>query len=179
MQHESTDDPGMDKSVLMTLAANIEALRNQGDAYLSQGEIARQAGLDQTTIGRMLTMSHWPTLEKISRVAQAFNLQAWQLIAPDMGAKIRVDDAELSPSAVRLARKFDAIRDESERARAYAFLSQTLEFANFTAWPVGPKPLPSATKPPRKRARRKPREEGPTDQQSAAPAPAPKQGRKR
>lgn len=168
MQQEAIDDLGMDKSVLLTLAANIEALRHRGGEYLSQREVARQAGLDQTTLGRMITMSNWPTLEKIARVAQAFNCQPWQLIAPDMGMKISVDEAKLSPSAVHLARKFDAIKDESERARAYAFLSQTLEFANFTAWPVGPKMTPNAAKPKRTRARRKSREEAPSPQ-SAEP----------
>lgn len=161
MQQEPTDDLGMDKSVLYVLAANVEALRVQQGRHLSQGEMARQAGVDQTTIGRILTMTNWPTLEKIARVANAFNKQPWQLLAPDMGMKISEDDAKLSPSAVHLARKFDAIKDEAERARAYAFLSQTLEFANFRAWPSAPPATPSVATQKRVRTRRKTREEDP------------------
>jgi transcriptional regulator with XRE-family HTH domain len=172
MQQEETDDLSMDRSVLKLLAANIETLRHQPNGkYLTQGEVAKRAGFDQTTLGRMLSFSHSPSLEKIALLAQAFGKQPWQLIAPDMGVKIRADGDMLSPSAMQIARRFDEIKDEAERAKAFAFISHTLLYSNFSAYPT-PQATPPAAKPKRTRARRKPLAQDPSTQ-SEAPGAAP------
>lgn len=156
MHQDPIEDLSMENSVLAVLAANLETLRHTPTGYLSQREMATKVSIDQTTIGRIVNLKgHWPSLEVVAKLAAAFRKQTYQLLMPDMGERANVDDTTLSVSAIHLARKFDAIKDEGERAKAYAYISQALEFANFTHWPAGPRSTPPAATPKPARVRRK------------------------
>lgn len=78
------------QSCLMTtdarraLSGNVEwLLRNT--AHDSQPKLAKQAKLDQKTVGRMLNNSNAATLDSIQALAVALKIEPWQLLAPRFG----------------------------------------------------------------------------------------------
>ena len=51
---------------------------------LAQAGVAKRANLDQKTISRILRMEHSPSIDKLAGLAEAFGLQAWQLLIPHL-----------------------------------------------------------------------------------------------
>jgi transcriptional regulator with XRE-family HTH domain len=71
---------------LDVLSINLKALMRDYPEWASQRKLALKAGIDQRTVGRILNMEHSPNLAQIDKLAEVFNVQPWQLLAPNLGA---------------------------------------------------------------------------------------------
>lgn len=69
---------------LRTLAANLETLRENDRELNSQPKIAAAAKINQKTVWRIFNMLNEPTLEQVSKLAAAFELEPWQLLVPNL-----------------------------------------------------------------------------------------------
>lgn len=74
----------MDESTANTLSENLKALIANDKEANSEPKVAKAAGVDQTTVNRMIRKTHSSTLDKIAKVAAVFDLQAWQLLVPGL-----------------------------------------------------------------------------------------------
>ncbi len=128
------------------LIRNIHLLMREASPRLTQKAVSDRMGVDQTSVGRILRGQHTPTLRNLQALADGFELEAYQLLLPDLGRRVPVDSSGLSPVAVRLAEKFDAISDLEDKRKAFAYVIQALDFASFKAPTNGAfAPSPSAT----------------------------------
>ncbi len=66
---------------LEVLARNLVALRDSHAELTSQATIGEKAKVDQRTVGRIINKEHEPTIAVVDRLARAFGLSAWQLLA--------------------------------------------------------------------------------------------------
>lgn len=66
-----------------TLAANLKALMEHHKIE-SQGALGKLAGVSQSTVGRMLAGDHASQIDRVQKVAAAFELSAWQLLVPGL-----------------------------------------------------------------------------------------------
>lgn len=66
------------------LAANLETLMHARPTLRTQSAVAKAAAVDQRTVGRILRCEHAPTLAQVEKLAKAFALQPWQLLAPEL-----------------------------------------------------------------------------------------------
>lgn len=90
------------------LSRNLKALMDY-HAIKSQGELGRLSKIDQTTIGRMLNKKNAAQIDKIQAVAKVFDLDAWQMMVPN-----------LDPSNPPVAQITAIERDLYERLRVAA-----------------------------------------------------------
>ncbi len=65
-----------------TLAANLAALMAASVELKSQAAVAKRAGMDQRTVGRIINREHSPTVVQLERLARAFGIAPWQLLVP-------------------------------------------------------------------------------------------------
>jgi transcriptional regulator with XRE-family HTH domain len=85
-----------------TLAENLRGLMTSSEGrYDSQAKVAAKAGIDQKTVGRMLLSSNSPTLAAVQAVARVFGVEAWQMLAPDLGAGLYKIDGDMQIVPVR------------------------------------------------------------------------------
>ena len=75
--------------LLKTLAANLAALMQASSEMPSQSAVAKRAGMDQRTVGRILNEEHSPTITQLERLARAFGLEPWQLLVPSLDPRDR------------------------------------------------------------------------------------------
>lgn len=78
------EHPEMDESTANTLSANLTALMENDRELTTDAKVAKAAGVDQKTVWRMVAKSNSATLDKIAKVAAAFDLQTWQLLVPGL-----------------------------------------------------------------------------------------------
>ena len=71
----------MEKTVL---ARNLRALMDASDALKTQAAVGKATGLNQRTIGYILSDTHSPGLKQIEAIAAAFGIQPWQLLVPGL-----------------------------------------------------------------------------------------------
>jgi hypothetical protein len=90
----------------------------------SRNAWAASKRLDVKAVERVQKASHTVGVDFMDKLARAIGVEPWQLIHPDERY------ATLSELALEAARKLDAIKDPSERARAYALWVQVVEFTN-------------------------------------------------
>lgn len=93
-------------------------------AGVSRNSWAAAKRLDVKAVERVEKASHNVGVDFMDKLARAIGVEPWQLIHPDERM------ATMSELALEAARKLDAIKDPSERARAYALWVQVVEFAN-------------------------------------------------
>jgi hypothetical protein len=86
---------------------------------LGHGSLARILERDER--GRLKGQN--VKLEMLDRLAEALDLDPWQLLHPDG------DCADFSEQALRIARKMDSLAPEA-RNRAYAMFVQMVDFGN-------------------------------------------------
>src|SRR4051812_47814800 len=67
------------------LAKNLKVLATKNE--LSGHQIAKKAGVDPKTVSNMMRASFDPRLSLVEKVAGAFGLAAWQILAYDMEAR--------------------------------------------------------------------------------------------
>lgn len=90
----------------------------------SRNAWAASKRLDVKAVERVEKAAHNVGVDFMDKLARAIGVEPWQLIHPDE----RISG--MSDLALEAARKLDAIKDPSERARAYALWVQVVEFAN-------------------------------------------------
>jgi transcriptional regulator with XRE-family HTH domain len=93
-------------------------------AGVSRNSWSAAKRLDVKAVERVEKASHNVGVDFMDKLARAIGVEPWQLIHPDERM------ATMSELALEAARKLDAIKDPSERARAYALWVQVVEFAN-------------------------------------------------
>lgn len=101
--------------------------------------LAREAKVGVATVARIKNTETSVGLDVLEKVAAVFGVQAWQLIAPASGERLR--PTCLSPLALDLARTLDQITDPDKHRQAYAVASQVLSFG---AAPESPTHEPEA-----------------------------------
>jgi hypothetical protein len=84
----------VDKTPEKTLADNLTWLMKNSADYNSQAKVGAKAGIDQKTVGRIMNKTNFPTLDKLTALAAVFGVEAWQLIAPRLGADLYKIDAD-------------------------------------------------------------------------------------
>lgn len=82
------------------LAVNLQWLMDNTPMN-SQAKVGAKAKIDQKTVGRIMNMTNSPTLEKLSALANAFGVEAWQLLAPRLGASLYQIDKDRRVVPVR------------------------------------------------------------------------------
>lgn len=109
----------------------------------NQNRLAREAKVGVATIARMKSGDTSIGLDVIEKVAEALEVEAWQLICPP-GA-LSAQAAELSPMALDLACALEKITDPELRRRAYAVATQVIAFGTAPSAPSASPLSPAAT----------------------------------
>lgn len=107
-QEESSPD-------LSVVARNLLAIKGPKQ---SVNAFAQRAGVNQTTMNRLLNGHLDPSLTTIQRIADHLHLQAWQLVHPE-GPAARFSTV-LSEEAMEIANRLDSITDPQAREVAVA-----------------------------------------------------------
>lgn len=116
------DTPAMVEPTKKLLAKAVaKAIDESG---VSRNAWAASKRLDVKAVERVEKAAHNVGVDFMDRIARAIGVEPWQLIHPDDRY------ATLSELALEAARKLDAIKDPSRRARAYALWVQVVEFNN-------------------------------------------------
>lgn len=83
-------DVPKNKALKQILAENLTALmKTRGMSQVHVAAKARNKGheIDQTTVGRVARAAMPTTIDKIEAIAAAFELEAWQLLVPDLNTE--------------------------------------------------------------------------------------------
>lgn len=75
--------PTVSRSALV-LRGNLSALMKANKELNSNPKVARKTGLSTSSVSRLLNGQVDATLETVEKLAQAFQLSAWQLLVPDI-----------------------------------------------------------------------------------------------
>jgi transcriptional regulator with XRE-family HTH domain len=95
------------------LAENVRALMDANKMTLgTQPKVAKatKGKLDQTTIGRVLAAKHRVQIDTLQALAEAFNLEPYQLLIPDLDAKNPQAMRSLSQTDERIFKVLDEAR---------------------------------------------------------------------
>jgi DNA-binding Xre family transcriptional regulator len=114
--------PLMGQPARKRLRDAIKRLIEEG--LTSYTALVKSGAVKGSTLSRVLSEDGQDVrLEQLDWLAHALRCEPWQLLHPDP------DMAELSPDAMKIARKMDQLPEE-QRARAYALFVQAVDFAN-------------------------------------------------
>lgn len=120
----------MPQNSLEILSENLKGLMASSAMLKSQNALSKKSGVNQRTIGRTINQENWPTLDTIDQLARVFRLQSWQLLAANLGASHSGADPEasaLTPMALEVAQKLDAIPDQRHFRVAYMLVGMVLD----------------------------------------------------
>jgi gp16 family phage-associated protein len=73
-------------AALSVCATNVRALIDESG--LSVNAWAKERGLTQSTVNRIVTGKMDPTVSTIEEIAKAVGLVSWQLLAPELGSRL-------------------------------------------------------------------------------------------
>ena len=82
-------DMPLRKTAIDILAINLRWLMERDK--LSEGDVAKKAGIDKKTINNILNRRNEPQLDIVEAVAKAFGLEPWQLLVDGMGEAMTRD----------------------------------------------------------------------------------------
>ena len=101
----------------MAFAANLRRLRL--DRFLSQGELARRAGLHAVTLTRLEAGTTAPSTRSVRGLAEALGVEPRELASPDEVVELRrvLKDARPAP---RIGDRRDARHDDEGTAHTEA-----------------------------------------------------------
>lgn len=102
--------------------------------------LAREAKFGLATASRMKAQETSVGLETLDKLADAFDVEPWQLLVPGFNPDAPPYHSVASPMAQDIAHMLDAITDEGQRRRAYAVVVQVLQFGGDS---LGKEPSPS------------------------------------
>ena len=123
-----------------TLVENMRALMDaRPERVGTQAKIAQLAGVDQTTVGKLLRKQHHPTTEVLQGLARAFGVEVWQLLTPKLKP---VRTFELSPFALDIAEMIDSrMHTHKAREAREAIYAQVIhQFGPGSELDVSPRP---------------------------------------
>lgn len=93
----------IEQGTRVILAVNLKRLMQDTPSLNTHAKLGKAAGVAPRSISNMCTPRVGnPTLDNVSKVAQAFSLEAWQLIHPDLPGRV------LKPSEAQL---YNVLRD--------------------------------------------------------------------
>lgn len=102
----------MERNPTLALADNVHRL--MADAGLSQEGLAKRAGISQRAVGYLVNyrdaQDRHPTTQTIAAIAQAFDLEVWQLMMPNLPLEL--------VRSKRLARLIENYVDAPDSGRA-------------------------------------------------------------
>jgi len=77
----------MGKTVDQVLAENLNRLiTSPGSTLASNAAVEKRSGVGQATVDRARKSQPGLSIAKVEAIARAFGLEAWQLLAPNLGA---------------------------------------------------------------------------------------------
>lgn len=122
------------------------------NGWTNQAALARAIGVQKATINQVLTddpdkvQTKYLNALNSARIARILNVDHHWLATGEgePRAVLMAERMSLSPKAVYIGEKLDAIADPNQRARAYALIVQILEFGGSDPPPTpGPAGAPS------------------------------------
>lgn len=75
--------------VIDYLAKNLKRLMNEGPDRITESALGKKSGYGQSGINRLLNPQkspNVPQLDSVQKVADALNVEVWQLLSPDVQA---------------------------------------------------------------------------------------------
>lgn len=114
MPSELRQTPRMKQTPLQIVSGNLRALMIHAgmttpDGEPNQSAMKRRSGVDQRTIGRVLSLEMNPTIEKVEQLASAFGLHAWQMLIPNLDPR-NPPVVVMSEAERQFYRKLDELR---------------------------------------------------------------------
>ncbi len=100
------------RSSAHVLAENIKRLRNTAGKPRTQEEIGQAAGIDQSTVGRILAARNNTQVDKLDALAEAFSCQPYELLMPGFDPNGPFEVPTLSAAAAELAVAYDSLPNE-------------------------------------------------------------------
>lgn len=70
--------------VLKVLAENLKRCIAEHKELNTEPKLASRAKIDQKTVYRITHLQNEPSIDKIEKLAKALDLEAWQLMVPNM-----------------------------------------------------------------------------------------------
>ena len=86
---------------------------------LSASAWAELHGLDQSVMSRYLHGKLDPSTEMVQRIATKLGIDAWRLLAPNLGREAPIEELRYSARALNLAAQWDKISDEMLKGKLY------------------------------------------------------------
>jgi hypothetical protein len=123
------NQPMLEPTKKLLAKAVTKAINESGG---SRNSWAASKRLDVKAVERVEKAAHNVGVDFMDKLARAIGVEPWQLIHPDDRY------ATLSELALEAARKLDAIKDPTKRAKSYALWVQVVEFNNEPSQPVEP-----------------------------------------
>lgn len=69
------------------LANNLKRLMAAHETLKTQAAVGKACGINQRTVGYIINQEHSCGLKQLEAIAQAFDLQPWQLLVPNLDPK--------------------------------------------------------------------------------------------
>ncbi len=94
----------------MPFADNLRRLRLE--RFLSQGELARRAGLHAVTLTRLESGATAPATRTVRAIAEALGVEPRELAMPDEVAELRRFPNDVAPAEPRASYQLDSWNDD-------------------------------------------------------------------
>ena len=109
--------PNMGKDVIQILAANLERNIGPGRRFAGLVELGAKAGVGKSSIGRIRNGSSAATISSLQGIAEAYRLDAWQFLVPDLDVDNphRLLSEELSAIEIELLSVFQKLTEPEKR----------------------------------------------------------------
>lgn len=108
----------------------VEKLMLQHYGKINISRLSRDADIGLGTVARLQNADLGIGLDKVEKIAKAFNLEVHELLNPNFAPSDKGEP--LSDKAIFLGRQLDKIKDPAASTQAYAMCLQVLELARRT-----------------------------------------------
>ena len=96
------------------LVANIKALLVARG--ISQTQLAKRARVGQKTVNNLMNLLSAPTIDTVSRLADALDVHIWELVSPSLSAESVKTISSYSQEALEIAGNYHFIKDDAMRS---------------------------------------------------------------
>ena len=109
--------PNMGKNVIQILAANLERNLGPGRRFASLVELGTKAGVGKSSIVRIKNANNAATLKSLQGIAEAYRLEAWQFLVPDLDVDNphRLLSEDLNAIEIELLSVFQRLTEPEKR----------------------------------------------------------------
>lgn len=103
----------MGKNVIKILAENLSRNFGPGHRFERLIDLQEKSGIGKSSIGRIKNAGSATTISSLQGIADAYKLEAWQFLVPDLDAKNppRLLSEELSAKEMELLAVFQMLTD--------------------------------------------------------------------